>query len=474
MSSNHLAKITLNTLRATLKDCKSDIYARLKDPKITDWQQISFEKNGPLLKALGISANAIGKALKSYPATAKELSKKIAHWDNEIGNQLADLLGAQDPALALKKAQALEAEIAELDERKATLQQQLDIFFEIDRHLRQSLSIQALAPIAERSPGVKSNLFKTGLETLSLISNEATNGPKQKSISEIDEEAGKLTVRFTHVDIPVVPRLAEEVIYHHIELGASTIQEITTFIEGLNGRLVSEVSALEQIKIAIGDLYTLDTKAILHGIRVQAAAFGILVNGLYHKRQLKKNIDTIEETLELLNIYHLTLKNKVIPALTEEVGNPASLLNPTTLSVRKTKDFFVGTKGIIRSIKMMVTSLKGHEAINEIELQVILETALQKCAIYYGKSPKDVKKLQEFIHMLIANFLRPFPYDDLFALTKRTIGAYGGQIEHFFKRFIIPSELKSLTTIALPGTFGELYTKLKEKKAAFHKANTGK
>ena len=40
---------------------------------------------------------------------------------------------------------------------------------------------------------------------------------------------------------------------------------------------------------------------------------------------------------------------------------------------------------------MMVTSLKGQEALNEVELQLILENSINKCKVYYGKTPKDVE-----------------------------------------------------------------------------------
>jgi hypothetical protein len=412
--------------------------------------------------------------LTEYPKSAKEISKKIALWNNEVGNQLADLVGNKNGNQALLNAQALESQTGELETLKSKLQLQISIFLESAQLLRQSLSLQALVPLAEKSPGVKSGPYKSGLEVLGLVTNEIGTDPVQKSIEQITSEANTLATRFTHIDMPKVPRLAEEIIFHYIALGSSTTKEVITFIESLKQRIAGELSSLEHIKAGISELYNQNTESILHGLKTHASSLGALICGLHHKRQLKKNMDTISETLELLNVYQLTLKKKLLPALSEEIDTPSSTLDPTTVSAVKTKDFFVGAKGIIRSVKMMVTSLKGHEAINELELQIILETVLHKCSVYYGKSSKDVKKLSDFINGLIEKFQRPFPYDDLFNLIKLTIAAYGAQIEHFFKKYAIPPELLSLAATDIPKNFGGLFQKIKEKKAVFHKANTGK
>lgn len=446
----------------------------LKDPKVSDWQHISLQKNAFILKSIGASVPEIVKTLKTYPKIAKEISKNISQWDNEARNQLADLIGCKDTKKALEKALALEALSGELENLKSKLQQQISIFLDTNRLIKDSLTLKALVPIAEASPETKSNLFTIGLETLSFMSDEIGSDPSQKSVEQLLLEANKLEARFAHIDMPKVPRLAEEVIFHHISLGITTTKEIITFIESLKGRLAGETNALERIKIALAGLYTLDSKEILPGLQIQASALAVLITGLYQKRQLKENTATISGTLELLNIYQLTLKNKLLPSISDEVDTHTSKLNPTSISAKRTKNFFIGAKGIIRSVKLMVTSLKGHQAINEIELQVILETAIKRCSVFYGQSSKDVKKLHDFIHSLVESFTRPFPYDDIFSITKDTIAQYGNEIERHMKNYTIPAELKSLTTTTLPNTFGGLYKKISDKKTAFKKANTGK
>jgi|GEM_PF-2618719 len=474
MSAKDLTKITLNNTKNFLTENKAEIYAMLKDPDIVTWQQINFEKNAPLLKFLGISVQALTKTLIQYPKSAKEISQNITRWNNEVGNQLADLLDNKNVDEALKKAQALETQAGELETLKSQLQQQISIFAESAQLVRHSLSLQAIIPLSEKSPGVKSNLFTSGLNVLSLVTDEIGNNPAQKNIDQISSEASNLATRFSHIEMPKVPRLAEEIIFHYISLGSSTTQEVITFISNLKARLEGEHTTLEHIKTGISELYNQDIETILQGLKTHAASLGSLICGLHHKRQLQKNMETIGETLELLNIYQLALKKKLIPALTAEIDTPASSLNPTSISAAKTKDFFLGAKGIIRSVKMMVTSLKGHEAINELELQIILETALNKCSVYYGKSAKDVKKLSDFIHGLIEKFTRPFPYEDLFNLTKLTISSYGTQIEHFIKQCEIPPELLCLTNSQIPDNFAGLIQRLRDKNTAFHKVNTGK
>ena len=95
MSAIDLAHITLNNTKTFLNESKAEIYAMLNDPNVVEWRHISFEKNAAFLKMLGISTQDLTKALTEYPKSAKEISRKIALWNNEVGNQLADLVGIE-------------------------------------------------------------------------------------------------------------------------------------------------------------------------------------------------------------------------------------------------------------------------------------------------------------------------------------------------------------------------------------------
>ena len=122
MSAKDLTRITLNNIKNFLAENKAEIYSMLKDPSIAAWQRISFEKHAPLLKLLGISIPSLTKTLTEYPKSAKEISKQITRWNNEVGNQFADLVDVKDEDQALAKAQALETETEKLEaDRKSVV-----------------------------------------------------------------------------------------------------------------------------------------------------------------------------------------------------------------------------------------------------------------------------------------------------------------------------------------------------------------
>ncbi len=119
----------------------------------------------------------------------------------------------------------------------------------------------------------------------------------------------------------------------------------------------------------------------------------------------------------------------------------------------------------------MFKSLSGQAAINQAELQLILEKALNNCGVFYNKSPKDVKKLAVFIHSLIKQFSQPFPYDDIFFLVQKTITAYGNSVGQVIRKYHTKREFQAIAKTDIPATFGELSTALTGKRNAFAKAN---
>ena len=122
-------------------------------------------------------------------------------------------------------------------------------------------------------------------------------------------------------------------------------------------------------------------------------------------------------------------------------------------------------------MKLMFKSLSGDAAINQVELQLILEKAINNCGIFYGKSPKDVKELAAFIDSLIKQFSRPFPYDNIFLLVKQAIATYGTNVERFIKQYNTKKEFQAISKADIPSTFGKLATALLAKRSTFAKAN---
>ena len=465
------AQDILESNRAYLLAEKEEIIKRLQDSRITAWSKIKFSSLDNMFKALGISSADLQKTLKSYPVLGKELNKHIKACNIDISNQLADLIGCKSPDKALLAAEQIKPKLESLAELKLALYNEIEIFITADKVLRQSLNIEALIPLSSRLAQKHKHLFNEGVEVYQLITEPTASDNTTLSLDETNQEVKKLESRYKNIDILGLPRLAEEIIYHYIKIGTDTIKQVSLFAKATTGLLSSNIGVIHNIKNDLSTLKTAETQIIIREINKQAMAISNLIGNLYHKRELKTTLAKTTETLELLNIYHLAIKNKIIPAIKAQITDPGAEINPVVIAGKMTRSFFTGTKGIILSMKLMVKSLSGQEAINRVELQIILEKAITHCKVFYGKSPKDIKELRLFINDLIKQFSKPFPYDNIFMLVKQTIGAYGNNLENFIKQYETKKEFQAIAKTKIPGNFGKLAAALINKRDTFTKAN---
>ncbi len=472
MSTLSQTKSLLEAIRADLKREKEGLINFLKSPKIADWQTIDLKKNQPLLAAIGIDPNLINAALIEYPKQAKKIAKQISDFDNEIGNQMADLIGQPDLAEpALAQAQALEERCRGLAAMKEELQGSTHQFMVADQLLRQQLELRPMLVIAKLLTVGKREFFDGGIATLSLLVPFPGSDERNQTIQEMRQEPGKLTERLQRLDVTKLPRLIEEVLFHHIEVAVAATKEVDEFLVTLSDRLTREVEGVAVIEQGLSALQAESPAGLVAGITRQAGMVANLISALYHKRQLKETMTTVNEALDLLNIFHLLLKNRIIPDLQKEVALPGSPLSPITIAAKMTRSFFVGAAGIIRSLKLMMTSLTGKAAINENELQLTLERAIMNCKTFYGSSREDLKKMKFYIDSLVGQYPKPFPYNELFKLTRATLTTYGDEVEKFINNHEIPKEMQNLSASPLPAKIGPLLAAIARHKAIFQKAN---
>jgi len=471
MSTLEQTKAILETIRADLKREKEDLVALLKDPRVAEWQTINLKENQALLAAIGINLTEMSAALVNYPKQAQKIGKQIVEWANEVGNQLADLIGQPQPDIAFEAARRLEEKCRGLAALKEDVLASINRLLMADQTLRQQLSLKPMLAIARSLDTGKKDLFEGGLMTLSLLVADIAPKGGDRTLGEMCKEPALLVARFQRLDVAKMPRIVEEILFHHIEEAVAVCKEIGLYLENGNDRMSRELQWIGTIERDLKALQSTNTAALLNGIGQHAILVAKLISALYQKRQLKEMMATVSEALELLSIFQLLLKNRLIPVLQKEVELPGSPLNPITSSTTMTRAFFTGATGMIRSIKLMMTSLTGQSAINEIELQLILEKGISNCKIFYGKTPADLKAIRNYIDSLIGQYPKPFPYNDLFKLTKTALSAYGDEVERFLQQYSIPKDMLPMTKGAAPAKLGKLIAAIAKHRVAFQKAN---
>lgn len=471
MTELEQTKNILEAIRTNLKREKDSVVAILKDPKVAEWQSIDLAKNKLLLAKMGVDPVLISRTLNDYPNQAKKIGKQITAWSNEVANQLADLITHPESSQALSAAKKLEAKTAAVTSMKEELLAHSSQLIRADQVLRQQLNIKPMLAIAKLLTPGKKELFDGGLETLSLLLDDIGQGDGGKTFAELLQGPARIEASLQRLDVAKLPRIVEEILFHHIEEAVGTAKGVALFLDSVQERISSELKSIAVIEQDLHALLTESTAALLCGIIEQAKLLGALVVSLYHKRQLKDSLAKVNEALELLSVFHRLLKNKLLVSLQKEVTVPGSALNPITISTKMTRSFFVGAAGLLRSFKLMVKSLKGQGAINEAELQVTLENGINNCKYFYGKSHTDLKKIKLYVDSLVGHYPKPFPYNDLCKLTKTTLSAYGDEVEKFIFGYDISKDMQSLTAIDVPAKAGNLIDAIGKLKSAFAKAN---
>ncbi|MBA3015198.1 MAG: hypothetical protein KKD63_05885 [Proteobacteria bacterium] len=460
----------LNTLRSDLKREKEAIITILKDPKIADWNTIDYKHYSPLLDSAGIDTNAISASLNNYQQQAKKIGKQIDAWNIEIGNQLADCIDISNPQTALASAQKLAEKITGLTAMKEEFQTIIRPLITANLCLQQQLDLTPLIAIAKLLAPAKKDQLSSGATILRLLTKQPDDNEGRHNLLDLGHEPERLEARFQRLTINKLPRLIEEILFHHIESSLAANREIKIFLHDLVERMSREISLIATIEKDLRAIQTESPAALIKGLVAQGQIMATLLSSLYHKQNLHSAMDTARVALDSINFFCSIMKNRIIPSLQKEVESAGSPLNPIVVSSKMTRSFFEGTGGIIRSLKLMMNSLKGQEAVNEIELQLMLEKGITNCKTFFGTSHDDLNKIKHYIDGIVSHYKKPFPYNDLFNLVKSTIISYGEGVEIFITDYEIPKDMQLMISPP-PTRVGAVTTAINKYKITFQKAN---
>lgn len=460
-------KESITTIRNGLQRRQKEMNALISHPVLVSWHQLDLQKNADNLTALGLSVPNIAKSISACQQGSQKFKQDASHLKNAVGNLQADLIGNFNEEEITKSAVENSANYETIKKDVGLVYSHVKSLINTKKQLLDHLHLNNLFNLAKKSVGGRGGSFDHGLKVFLLFFKENTNKSTNNILSEYIETATKLETRFGAIELPPLPRIAAEVIEHHISLGIHTANQISSFTNAIAGRFVSETGTrnlLNRQLEALKDEPEITT--ILHKTKIIAKSLGELILYLFNKKNLLERIPLIPETCEYLNTYHLFIKNSLLQQIPCQIETIPTI-NPTIVAANSTKPFFYGIKGMMRSFKLMYSSLKGKEAINETELQLILEEAINSCRIFYGDSREDVHCLKAFINNLIKQFTRPFPYNQLFKLTKKTIVNYGNQFESFILEQEIDEKYRQQKEPVIPKSFAKLVENIRQKDTIF-------
>ena len=108
------------------------------------------------------------------------------------------------------------------------------------------------------------------------------------------------------------------------------------------------------------------------------------------------------------------------------------------------ESYFSGIKGLLRIIKLLFGSAGSKKMVNETELKEKLQKILNTCSLYCSNNKDAIEEMREFIHGHLEMYHKPFPYNGLFDVCKKTLGLYGETVERtIFSYQIDPLRIKN-------------------------------
>ncbi len=448
-------------LSDNLKKYQNEIKGWMSKPDVSAWFKVEIGKHMVELKALGLPAQQISSSIISCKKDSKKILVQIAVLGNAGANLQADLMGSVDLNDISLSAKKLASKHKLLESEVTHLYKQINFLSKAKQKLNEGLTIQNLLKFSWSLAAKQTGAFEKGLALFRLFFPHDDGKSNQKTLASYKKMGEKLTARFQGLELCALPNLAEEIVHRQVNIGLLTTQQIYDFIAAVERRFTSEHNQKKRLEEKLEQLGHQESISMtLTEFKTTANSLCKLVISLSGKYALYEHMCMIPKIHEHLNVFHLSLKNSLIAQAQADSKILGSAINPETIAAKKTKTYFFGLKGVVRSIKLMYSSIKGKQAINEIELLQILEKAICTCRIFYGNSAADIQKLKAFIDNLLQDYARPFPYTSLFTLVKKTIAEYGSQVENYVQDYTIDEKYRTLTETPIPVNLGKLSTEL--------------
>ncbi len=430
------AKETLNRIKSFLTRCENNIQQALADPRINQWGNIDFEKHAERLAYFELPLAEIRKASESLNKSTRNILQQIEHWKNDLGNLEADInMQSVTPERAQTLASALEKEFLTLKEQMGGLKNVTEILIAGDLELRQKMTLKGLVPLARKINSKSADNFEDGLEIYMFITKNETIEGNDTKLSDYFAKANDLQIRLENVKLPDMPGLAQAVIRHHTDTAINAIEIIKDFINSSNEKFADKISAVDAVKQEILSVQDESLSNLLKKYPNTAQSLGISITEFQFNKYILNKLKLVSSLLDNLYLFHSTLRHHFLSKLASQMRAEGNPINPQTVSAEKSDEFFSGVKGVMRSIRLLVSSLSGHQVLSDTELEQYLAQLLDSCPVYYGNSKDDIKKIEKEINKYIGNFDRPFPYEPLTRTMKNGLATFGSRLEKFINSF---------------------------------------
>ena len=443
----------------------------LHNDKVVQWQNVPAHKCTSLSKQLHLPQD-LNICRRQYPQIAVKIEAMVQQWQNEIGNLTTDLEHSPiTPETAFKRAKEIEQGCAAIEPLTKAMAGHEKVLVKVDISIRNMLNMQGLLTFAKSASGQKSSGLDEAFQIYRLMTDNIHEKGGQKSIADYTEEILDIEKRLAYIEAKGLPEMAIEVINHNIQDVLAASKNVRKYLDHATHRLADEYNYI--CKIQKG-LMSIKENPIVEIIKILDKVTDKLTASLmrlFFKANVLNELKNIPDIIEDLHIVHLAVKRDFIEKFTATIHQENSSINPATVSVELTDNFFSGMSGMVRIFRLFYVSMKGSPGVTEEALQQQLESFLNSCSTIYGNKPADVEKVSAAISSYLSDYEKPFPFEILFRVFKKAMGVYTGRLESYFNGFRIENveflrpetQSDAKSSHAIPSTLGKLIVVIKTK-----------
>lgn len=459
-------KLIIGQARAYLNDCKQGILQKYKDLRLTQWDKSNFEKYAAEISFFGLHQGII-LARDQHRKLSIAILKQIEKCENELGAIELDINhNAISPEKALLLAEKTSIESTDLEKPVSEWNGYVHTLIEADKVLREKLTISALVPftlfVADKN---KKEMIEEGYAFYQAITLEQPRAGNEITLQGYLSHAVQLEKILLDLNIAPLTGLPAAIVNHQIKTALAAPDQLKQFIEEFRRQLPGECEAIAAITKQLSELNRGDINSCLEQMDSLSATLSKNLISLRHKRKSYKQFEYIPLILQELKNFHEVMTARIIPDLCDKIAKPGSPVHPGTIAAELSAEYFTGLQGFFRAMKHLFGSIGGQQAIRLGDLRQKIYDVLTTCEIYYGTAETDIGKLQNFLDEHLYGYNKPFPYEPLLQLLKRSIYLYGSRLEKYLlccrvDSVPVPDEEGTVSSPSMGGTLGRLISKI--------------
>lgn len=459
-------KLIIDQARTYLNDCKQNILNQYKNLRLIQWDNSNLEKYAAEMSFFGLPQGMI-IARDQHRKLSLAILKQIEKCENELGAiELEIVHNTISPEKALLLAEKSTLESADLNKPLDEWSGYVQTLLEADKILREKLSLAALVPftlfVADKS---KKEMIEEGYAFYQAITLEQPRAGNEVTLQGYLSHAVQLEKILLEIDLGPLSGLPAAIVNHQIKTALAAPDQLKHFIEEFHRQLPGECAVIATITKQLSELNRGDINSCLEQMDNLATTLSKNLISLRHKRKSYKQFEYIPLILQELKDFHSVLTARIIPDLCGRIAKPGSPVNPGTIAAELSAEYFTGLQGFVRAMKHLFGSIGGQQAIRLADLQEKIYKVLTTCEIYYGTTGTEIGKLQNFLDEHLCGYNKPFPYEPLFQLLKRSISLYGSRLEKYLlscrvDSVAVPDEEGTVSSPRTGGTMGRLLSKI--------------